>query len=112
MKIFRIVQKQYAILGISRTTSQNGLLDAKLCFGYISIGCNVISQLMYTVYVAEGFVEIMESVCSTSGTVIQFVCFATIASKRALLFKTIDNIEQLIDSRTIFIYDESSVILI
>lgn len=112
MKIFRIVQKQYATVGISPPKTQKGLFDGRLSFGYISIGCNVISQLMYTVYVAEGFVDIMESVCSTSGTVIQFVCFATIASKRALLFKTIDNIEQLIDTRTIFIYDESSVILI
>lgn len=101
MKIFRIVRKQFAILSITPPKSQKFSFDGKLCYGYVSIGCNFISQLVYTIYVADGFMEIMESVCSTSGMVIQFVCFATIASKRALLFQTIENIENLIDTSTI-----------
>lgn len=99
MKVFQTVRRQYAALGI-RPNIQLNQRDSsrkRVLFGFLLIGCLLTSQSLYTFLVADGFMELVESVCSTSGTIIVFICFAAIVFKKNLLFANIDNIEQLID---------------
>lgn len=101
MKVFRLLQQQYAIVGIS---SSNPSSDQKLpssiriLIGFATFGWNIVSLFLYIFYVANGFMEYMVCICVTSGTLIIFVCFAAIVYRKARLFELIDNIEELIDT--------------
>lgn len=99
MKIFRTVQRQYAILGITshELTSFESFNQISLVAVGISLfGWIIFSQFMYIFYVATDFIEYMECSCSISAGIIVFICFAAIVLKRSLLFETIDNLEKLI----------------
>lgn len=98
MKIFKTIQEKYAILGISSSKhwTQKYSSGARLLFGFLLFGCNIVSLLLYILLVASGFMEYMECISTASGTFIMFVCYATIVFKRTLIFETIDNIEIVI----------------
>lgn len=100
MKIFKIIQKQYAILGISslQQSTQKYQTDRRAIVGFLLFGCNVVSHFVYIFHEANGFMEYMEGVCATSATIMISVSFATMFFKRTLLFKSIDNIEKLIET--------------
>lgn len=100
IKIFQRVREQYAIIGISPSNQSNQKFpfSKRVFLGFLSFSCTTVSQFVYILYVANDFMECMECVCSLSGTIILFVCFAAIVFRKAKLFDSIDNIEKLIDS--------------
>lgn len=100
MKIFKIVQKNYATLGISalHRSNQKYSFNGRLLFGFLSHGFFIISQFVYIFNVTDGFMEYMETICIISGTILMFICLMTIVFKRDLLFEVIDNIEKFIET--------------
>lgn len=99
MKIFKEIQRQYAILGIRspQQSTQKYPVSKRALVGFLLFGCNFVSHFVYIFHVANGFLEQMECICATYASILIFVCFATIVFKRTLLFKTIDRIERLVD---------------
>lgn len=100
MKIFETIQRHYNSLGISSSHQliQKYPFNARIFIGFLIFGVNAVSQFIYIVFVASDFMEYMNVICASSGSTIIFVCYAAIVYKKNRLFKTIDNIEQLIDS--------------
>lgn len=100
MKIFIFLQRQYAIVGISPTNQflQKYPFNKKIVLGFLIYGCVIVSQCVYICHVANGFMEYLECACAISTTVIMFVCFVATVFRKITLFKTIDNIEKLIDT--------------
>lgn len=94
MKILKTVQRHYVALGISSTPR----LSERVLAGFLLYLCVIVLQLMYTFHMAGDFMESVEYVCSISGTIVGFVFFAAIVFNRILLFESIANIEQLIDT--------------
>lgn len=95
MKIFGIIQMHYAILGISSSNQYSG----RVLRSFILFGFSIAAHFVYMFRVADGFMELVESICATFGNIIMFVCFAAIAFKKKLLFECIDKIEKLIGTR-------------
>lgn len=98
MKIFQTVQTHYATLGIS-FLNRSASSSKRVNFGFLSFGCIFVSQSWYTFHVASSFMEYVEGICASSGTTINFACFAAIVFRKATLFETIDNFERLINTR-------------
>lgn len=113
MRIFQRIQRQYAILGIrpSKRWLQNDLpFNGRIALGFSLFACLICSQFVYIIYVANDFMEYIECICSVSGAIITFVCFAAVVYRRTTLFDGIGDIEKLIDtSKTLsscyFIHD-------
>lgn len=106
MKIFQTLQKQYAMVGISRSSNlsnQNYSFNSRTLIGFFIFGWSIFSHFMYIFYVANGFMEYMQGVCTTSASFLIFVGFAAIFFRKATLFKSIVNIEGLIDAREFLI---------
>ena len=105
MKIFQIIQKQYAILGISspNQSAQKNPSNERTTLGFLIFAWNIVSQFVYIFYVASGFMEYVDCISSTCAGIITFVCFAAIVFRKTTLFKNIENMEQLIDKSESFL---------
>lgn len=104
LKIFQIIQRHYAILGISSTnqSAQELPFNRRVLIGFLFFGCIFTLQFVYSFQVASDFMEYTECICATSGNILIFVCFMTIVVGNTTLFECIDILEQLIDtSKTI-----------
>lgn len=104
MKIFRTVQKRYGIVGIS---SSNQLPKKypfvnRILTGFLLFGCSFVSQFMFILDTASGFMEYMECISSLAAGIIIFVCFAAVVVRKTTLFESIANIENLIESSKSF----------
>lgn len=103
MKIFRDIQKQYAMVGISSTRKHS--FNTRVIIGLLLFACIMTSHFLYIVRVANGFLEYMVCIGSLCGNLITFISFAAIVFKQSLLFESIDDIEKLIGtSKTISNY--------
>lgn len=103
MKVFKMVQRHYAVLGISPPPNQSIYkfpIDGRVFCGFFLFGCLFLSQIVYIVHVADGFMEYMKCACETSTTVIISICFAAIVCRRTLLFQSLDNCRKLMDTST------------
>lgn len=103
MKVFKMVKRHYAILGIIPSLNQPTQkypINKRVFCGFLLFGCFILSQIAYTFCVADGFMEYLECACDLSASVILFVCFATIVFKKDLLFEIIDKFGKLIDTST------------
>lgn len=100
LKIFQIIQRQYAILGISSTnqSAQKLPFNRRVLIGLLFFGCIFTLQFVYIFQVASDFMEYTECICATSGNILIFVCFMAIVLGNTTLFECIDNLEQLIDT--------------
>lgn len=102
MKIFKIVQKQYAILCISSSTVSNQpsqfLCNKNVLFGLSLYAYLIVSQFVYIFYEADGLMEYMNGISATFGSVIVFVCFAAIVSGSSTVFAILNHLEQLINT--------------
>lgn len=100
MKFFITFQEKFGILGLrpSNESTQNCLSNRRLLFGFTLSSCSVVLHFMSIFYVATDFLEYMEGVCTTSASMLVFVFFVAIVSRRASVFKSIDDIGKLIDS--------------
>lgn len=98
MKIFQLIQSYYELMGISswQQSTKKHSLSKRALFGFILLELCIVSHFLYMFYVANGYMEYVECISTTSGSIITFVCFATIAIKSDILFKIIDNIEGFI----------------
>lgn len=94
MKVFLTLTKAYAILGISSSSQSN----QKIFMGFSLWAWMMISHVMYIFYVASAYMEYMESVCMTTGSIIVFVCYADIVFKSHTIFDVFDKIENFIES--------------
>lgn len=100
MKALTITQKHYAILGInsSNESTEKLTFNNRILFGFFLFGFTAACQFMFILFVANGFMEYMDCVCSLSATVLIFVCFAANVFRKATLFECIHNIEKLINA--------------
>lgn len=100
MKIFQIVQQRYATLGISpsQQSPQKQSFNGRIFFGFFLFAYLILSQVVYIFEMDAGSMGYMECVCSFSGSILIIVGFAAIVLRKDLLFKTIDNMEQLFDT--------------
>lgn len=103
MKILKLLQRSYAIMGISPSkvslnqSTQKCPFNGRIIFGFLLYGCVILSQFMYIFYVANDFLDYVESIIATTSTIIMFICFAAMAPRKTKLFESIENIEKLID---------------
>lgn len=102
LKIFETIRRYCATYwGISSSNmsaQRKCSFNIRLLFGFVLFGYLIPAQFLFVFRVANGFTQYMVSICSTSASVIMFVCYAAIISKRNLLFENIDQFEKLIDS--------------
>lgn len=98
MAIFETIQKQYAILGISPSNQsiQPNPFSERVLFGFVLFACDFVLKIMYIFNVASGFMEYLQSICTTSGTVITLVSFAVIVFRKSKVFESIENFRKLI----------------
>lgn len=97
----------YATLGIcpsnQPTQTYPFSLLLRVIFGFLLFGYLIVSQCVYTFYVANGFIEYVECICTTFSSIIVFVFFAAIVFRKTELFEIIENIESLIDTSEPFL---------
>lgn len=100
MKIFEIVQRNYATLGISSShqSTQKYPFNKRELFGFILFACTTVLQYVGTFHDSSNFMEFMVSVCATSGGTLIFVFFLAIVFRKTTLFQSIEHIEKVIDS--------------
>lgn len=100
MKIFKIIQKHYAVLGIGppNQLAQKNAFNVRILIGFSLFGYLIASQLVYIFRVANGFIDYIVCICSTSAGIIVFIGFLSIVFQKSTLFKSIKNMEKLINS--------------
>lgn len=101
MKIFQTVREKYEIVGISsplNETNRKFPFNERTLLGFPTFVWATVAQFVYIFHVADGFLECMEGICTTSAGIIMFVSFATIVHRKSTLFECIRNIETLIDT--------------
>lgn len=104
MKILKLVRRHYAIVGISpNQRTQKDPFSIRILFGFLLFGCLISSQFMYVFHVAHGFIEYVDGICSTFGSIIIFVSYAAIVFRKIPLFENIHNIEMLMDMSKLFL---------
>lgn len=99
MKIFEVVQRNYATLGISLEnpwTQKYPWIEQVLPF--LLFGAIIFSHLMYIFYLANGFMEYVNCVCTTAATTIIFVCIMAVVLRKTTLFESIENLGKPIDT--------------
>lgn len=101
MKVFELVQSHYATLGITTSNqwTQRYALNTRVLSIYSLFGCALASHFIYICRIADGFMDYMVCLCSTSAGIISLVCFASIALRKLSLFECIDNAEKLLETR-------------
>lgn len=100
MKIFKLVQSHYTLLGINsmHQSAQKYPFNGKILIGFLLLGCSVALHFAYIFYVAEGFMDYMVCICSLCASFQITVCFAAFVFKWPLAFETIGNMEKFINS--------------
>lgn len=99
MKVFRTIRNKFAFLDIcpsNQSTWQNPF--NKRVLGFILLGGNIVSHVVYIFRVANDFLEFVECLNSTFASIIISVCFVAIVFRKTTLFNSIDNIEKVIDA--------------
>lgn len=107
MAIFEIIQNRYAILGISSShhLSQNCPLSKRVLYVFLILGCVIVLHFVHIFRVADEFMEYVESICTTSGSIIVFVCLAIITRKNTTFIEIFNSVESiLIDTSKSILY--------
>lgn len=99
ISIFQTVREHYATLGIgsSNQTIRKYQFNGLMLFGFLLYGYIIVSHFVYISLETNDYMEYVECICLTCGSIINFICFAAIAARRSTLFKSIENIEEIID---------------
>lgn len=110
MKVFQRIQKQYAILGISASNQLTRTLpfSKRVLFGFLSISIEIFSQFVYTFHVANDYMTYIDCICATSATIVIFICLAAIVCRKSTLFEIIHEIEELIDTSELWLFQIST----
>lgn len=100
MKIFEIVRKNYAYLGITSTQSiQSHRFNQQITAALIIIGIATFLHVMHIIHVANNLKEYIESVTTTCGSSIISISFLTIVFKMETVFDCITSFESLVSMR-------------
>lgn len=100
MKVFREIQSNLAILGITEDQStQNHPFNGKILMGMLISSYSIISHFLYILHEAKGFDKYIECICSTSASILIATCFGAMVFKLATLFKLIERKVDLIATR-------------
>lgn len=98
MLIFQNTKNNYAILGISLQQSfQQNPFNGKIFISFVLLGCSIASHFLYLFYVASSLKEYIECITTTFAIFVISVCFMTMVFNMSTLFKTIDDIENVIE---------------
>lgn len=101
--IFRLVQRNLAILGISRAQSKFTFY-VKVFAGYLLLGSGIAVHFRFLFRDDVTFEEYTQSLNVTTMTVMSTLCFTIMVLEKAKFFKHIDNLESKIQ---LFIQSES-----
>lgn len=93
--IFRLVQRNFDILGISRTQSIFAFY-AKVFFAYLLLGSSIISHFKFLFRDDITFEEYTQSIYVTTIAVTTFLTYTVIIRDKDEFFKHIDNLESKI----------------
>lgn len=99
MKIFQILEKHYAFVGISssKQSPQKYPINGKNLACFLLLGYTISFQFVYTFQVANGFMEYIDCISAISSNIILCICLVTMFSEKTLLFESVEQIEKLID---------------
>lgn len=101
MKIFEIIQRHHATLGIypSQQSAQQQIpLCRRIIFGFLLFGYIIVSEFLNNFHATNDFMECVEYICSSSSTMAMFLSFVGIVHRQSTIFKSIDTIETIIDA--------------
>lgn len=100
LKVLQSAQKQFANVGIVKSNQAPSVyaFNKTILVGFFMLGGSVVAQIVYISHVANGFMDYVNSICSTSSAIIIFVCFAAIILRREAIFECIDKTEKIIHS--------------
>lgn len=99
MKVLQNTQNYFAVLGISSEQSkQKFYFNYKILMGLILLGYSLIAHFVYLIDIANTFDKYIECICATIAMVVVTTCLVSMIFGMSTLFKSIDNIEQLIDT--------------
>lgn len=93
--IFRIVQKNLDILGISRKQSANAFY-VKVFIGYLVLSDNIILHIKFLFRDEITFEQYTMSLYMTTIAVLSFLCYVCVILKRKEFFENINNLESTI----------------
>lgn len=105
MKIFQIIQRHFAILGISPSSnrsSQTYSFNGRILFGFLLYVYLIPSQFLYIFRVANGFIDYVDCICSTSASILMLVGFAAMVFQKQTLFECIDKMEKQVNTSKMF----------
>lgn len=98
MKLFKSIQKHFAVVGISsRHANQKHLLNAKNVTATIIFGLTFTVKAMYLVHGAEQFEEYIAALFVVTALVSITVCFAIFIWKMPNVFQLIDTFEKTVN---------------
>lgn len=95
IKLFRTIQTNFALLGISSHQSvQQCPFNVRNLLTIFSIGFSAISTTINLLYIASSFKEYADSVYVTSSAVLTFVIYLLFVWKMRLIFELVDDLEK------------------
>lgn len=93
--IFRLIQTNFDILGISRNQSVHALY-VKVFLGLLQLGSDTVFHLKFVFRGNLAFAEYTESLYMTTIAVMSLLCYAVMVLTKTNFFDYIDNLESLI----------------
>lgn len=90
MKLFQLIQKNFALLGISTNRSH---LNGNSIMVFTFIGLAIISSAVFLLFKANSFVEYINTSYATNLLIACYIVFASLLFNKKKLFKLIDDIE-------------------
>lgn len=101
VKVFEIVQRHYAALGIRPTNHSSAKcpINKRVLTTISFLLCSIVLHAVYMFQMAAGFMEFVECICTTYASCMITGCFTIIVLQKDSLFESIGNLEKLIDTR-------------
>lgn len=93
MKLFQVIQKKIAFLGIS---SNQPFFNAKSMLTFLFFGLGISFSIMFIFY-ANTFLEYIENIFVIITELLSGIDFIIVLLQREKFFKFIDNIEEYVD---------------
>lgn len=104
MKVFQKLSRQYAILGIrSNATNPKHAFNERIHAGFFLFGCIIVTKFIYIFRVANAYMEYMECVSTTSGSIIVAVIYTHTVIISDEIFEVFGKIEQFIETSEIML---------
>lgn len=100
IKLFQIIQRNVAILGISSNYSkQNDMLNRNVLKASVFYGLNSTFNTIFLLVEASNFREYIDSIIATTSVFGILFCFMIVFSEMSKLFEFIENCERATNER-------------